>query len=504
MLKIPYDTLVDLYLNQNKTQREIADIYGCSAGYVTLILRRSGISKNKANYSRKKKPSKKILEKLYEEKSLEELCKLLDVSKSLLYTWLSEYKIKRKIRDYDEFPSLTEIQNQIIIGSLLGDAWIDYIGGGTVCRFLKVQARPKRKPDREEYLQWHFDVFGDYSLSLKEFKNKVSIFPQNKESNKISSSDGYIFKTHSHLIFDELEKMWYLRDEFGNHILNDLGRRIKIVPKELKLTPLVAAIWFCDDGSNCVNGRRASFHANGFTDDEREFLVYRLKEDLGINARRYRDVILVSNQSYFDLIDMIKEYVIWDCFKYKIETKPVVPQFGETAHSAKLTEKQVRKVFYFYKKGKTCKQIAKKYSVEEGTISSILRGKNWKHLGLASKSNLSLRNTSGETGIYKKEDKWEVKFMKKGRTFRGGVFEKFDEALKVKNEIITYTWEEYRKSIFHNKKEKIDLKDIDVIFKLKESGFKNKEIALKMNVAPSCISLILNGKRRTKIGKSEV
>lgn len=432
MLKIKKEELIDLYISQNKTQKEISEILGYSSGYVCLLLRRNNITKNKSKcIPRIEKPHKNILEELYLVKSIQEISGILSVSKDLVYTWLTEYGIKRKIISQEDLPLLTKEQDDITIGSLLGDAWISY-NENCNCKFMKTQCNPKNKPNRKEYLQWHFEKFNQYSLPLIYFFDKVNTLP-NKEQ---ILTNGCIFKTHAHSVFNEYEKKWYLRDDDGNHVLNNIGRRIKIVPRNIVLTPLSLAIWYCDDGCNQFSKRQIELCTQGFTIEECNFLVERLNKDLGIDSHVYKNMIRVPSSSYVKFIELIKPHITWNCFDYKLKYRLVSDQIGENNHRAKIDEEQAISVFVLYENN-TIDEISKKLGISKSAVSLILKGKNWKHLKLSKNQDLSLRNKTGQTGIYhKKNGRWEVKIMRKGKTYRGGVFNTLEEAILAKNNLI--------------------------------------------------------------------
>lgn len=56
---------------------------------------------------------------------------------------------------------------------------------------------------------------------------------------------------------------------------------------------------------------------------------------------------------------------------------------GSQIGRATLREHQVRHMFVLRKQGMTCADIAKKYRVAPHTVSRILQGERWGHLGLA-------------------------------------------------------------------------------------------------------------------------
>lgn len=93
MKDITKDTLVKLYLEENKTRAEIAKIFGVSESNVSYKLNRFGITKP-FNFS----ISKEELEKLYIEENLtqKQICKKFKVCKKVINEKLREYNIEKE------------------------------------------------------------------------------------------------------------------------------------------------------------------------------------------------------------------------------------------------------------------------------------------------------------------------------------------------------------------------------------------------------------------------
>ena len=121
----------------------------------------------------------------------------------------------------------------------------------------------------------------------------------------------YVFLTKSIPIFTELEKRWYRQGD---------NKRIKIIPSDLKLTPLSVCVWFMDDGTNYPQKRQAKFATNCFTKEECEQLANGLVK-LGIVASvqpwKHQYLVYIGSKSYLDFIHMIKPHCIWGCYQYK-------------------------------------------------------------------------------------------------------------------------------------------------------------------------------------------
>lgn len=176
---------------------------------------------------------------------------------------------------------LTSVQEEILIGLLLGDGHISkklypgkYSDGRPTSR-LDVLRSEKDK----EYLLENVESF-------KEFVTKKAVREQKQSSKSLDKINtardgipriektykGIRFMTRNHHVFGEARLRWY-------------PNGIKIVPKDLTyLSPLTVAIWFADDGM-CTkyhdNRLTITFHTNGFTKEDVERLIDILNTQFG-------------------------------------------------------------------------------------------------------------------------------------------------------------------------------------------------------------------------------
>jgi transcriptional regulator with XRE-family HTH domain len=275
---------------------------------------------------------------------------------------------------------LNTFQTEFFVGSMLGDACLHFNKGKPYhnSSFCKRQSRKdKNNYDKISYMKYHFDIFGNLSSNIGKgvVKNKYYY---------------YCFTTHCHPLFTKLEKKWYLRDKNGDHIYNKIGHRIKIVPEDIKITPLTLCIWHMDDGFAYPKDANINLCTHGFTDDECEFLCQRLMMDLNLKGKIHRDrgkpKIYIGKKSYFDFIEIIKPFVKWNCFQYKLDTTTYnkTSNVGETHPMAKFTEKDVKEIFKLKKQKTQSKDIAKKFNVSGAAVSSVLNGRRFKHMNLYS------------------------------------------------------------------------------------------------------------------------
>ena len=294
----------------------------------------------------------------------------------------------------NEYLFTTE-QWSIINGSLLGDGHITKVKYGN-SSFVKNQCRK-----HEDYLKWHFDKLFPYSCPLKNRDN----YCLGKKYYRTT------FNTRTNLIFSELREKWY-----------PLGK--KIVPQDLKLDPLAIAIWFFDDGSNSIKSRCCRFATYCFNKVECELLVKELDNfNIKCNIAK-NNVIMVKTQSYKELVDLIKPYMLWDCFKHKIQYRDSELSFT--------TEKEALNIFEAFKSGKTQRQVAKEVGRSTTLVSTILRGGRKSYLGLSvAKDGISLNNTTGVTGVHweKGRNKWRVDGKKNNKAKYLGRFDSKEDAI---------------------------------------------------------------------------
>lgn len=280
-----------------------------------------------------------------------------------------------------------EKQLQIFTGSMLGDGTIvKNWKNGESCRFQIEQSKTDHKEyDKKSYIDFFMKHFYDFSVSFREssvLANKMFPYAGYAEDKLF---DRYVFYTHNLRFWEKLESKWYV-PRTDHHRF----KRRKIVPTDIKLTPLTLCIWHMDDGSNNQKDANIELNTQSFTVDEVDFLINRLKEDIGINSHKKTSgrkegqyKIYIGRNSYFDFIDMIKPHIEWDCFKYKTETSGYTkkPHRGEDHSGSILTEDKVHDIFRMRDEGMLQKEIAEK--IGASNISAVLSGEQWGHLGLS-------------------------------------------------------------------------------------------------------------------------
>lgn len=196
---------------------------------------------------------------------------------------------------------------EIIDGLLLGDA--------SVC---KSKTRPGRSPkfmisQTLKRASWIYKIASDLNIEgLKGFTYVRQPKACKYKNRIILGKEAHVFESKHYPELSDLRERWY-------------PNGTKIVPKDLILTPLIVAQWFCGDGTygKCGN---LSFCTNSFSIEDVDFLIFRLKQDLGIyalknlakkNSNQWVIHISRKNEAY-KLANIIKPFMHESCF-YKLK-----------------------------------------------------------------------------------------------------------------------------------------------------------------------------------------
>ena len=190
--------------------------------------------------------------------------------------------------------SLTQLQKSVILGSILGNGHIRIMPGRKNA-FLEINHSIKAK----EYVDWKFSILKDICKSA----------PKARKNGKDKTA--YRFFTQQHKKITELIKKFYKNGK-------------KVISSDLKLDPVILAVWFMDDGSK---SRKSDVYLNtqqfSYLDQKR--LLHLLRQ-MGLKARLNRDKsyyrIRFLKESIPGLNRIIDEYII-PSMRYKLSYDPV-------------------------------------------------------------------------------------------------------------------------------------------------------------------------------------
>jgi len=212
---------------------------------------------------------------------------------------------------------LTLIQNEVLIGSLLGDGSISLSEKSKYPRF-KIDRKILDKP----YLEWQYNIFENlFSSSIRSFER------YDKRYNK--SHQYCSFKTRAVPAFLKYYQDWYPNGK-------------KILPTNIQLTKLIIAVWFADDGCLSRSGKKAltlKFSTENFGKIGTEILSNKLDARYNIKFPIYQKkkdkdqwiiktstdaAVLVMKDIDIDLynMNMLRKYNIWKNYVNYLGTRP--------------------------------------------------------------------------------------------------------------------------------------------------------------------------------------
>ena len=177
---------------------------------------------------------------------------------------------------------------EFVYGKLLGDGSLE--NRGTAHSRLQIRHSIRQK----EYVDWCYDQLKKFVPSLpKRHKNS------------------YYFRTRSLPIFTNQRVLWYRNNR-------------KSIPKNLKLTPYILAIWYMDDGYY-DQVRKSIWLCTHCFQKQELYLLQRLLNKMGIDSSMIKDrthfKLRVLSKHTGKFITIIKPYIL-PSFNYKIGIAP--------------------------------------------------------------------------------------------------------------------------------------------------------------------------------------
>jgi hypothetical protein len=168
----------------------------------------------------------------------------------------------KKLVEYKNLLALTKNQQDVLIGTILGDGNI---------RILKKEASltVSHGEKQSDYVFWKYSVFRDWVLTKP--RKETRQYYKNRERYLVS----WKFSTISHPEITRYHKFFYPKDK-------------KIIPSligSILISPLSLAVWYMDDGSRKPYGRGAFLHTESFLVNDQRKLIKVLKKNFSIIAK---------------------------------------------------------------------------------------------------------------------------------------------------------------------------------------------------------------------------
>ncbi len=196
---------------------------------------------------------------------------------------------------YKEQLSLTEIQAQVLLGTILGDGSLKISSSKKAARLQVCHSFSSK-----DYVLWKRRIFGEWVLTEPKYY-------------KVNNS--LIFRTISHSLIYKYMKLFYLNN------------KIKIIPENiasLLKSNLSLAVWFMDDGNGYLNHNAYRISTYAFGLKGNTLLQYCLKRNFDLNVKLVRDkkglqlYIPIKDGSASRFRKIIEPHIL-PSMRYKIE-----------------------------------------------------------------------------------------------------------------------------------------------------------------------------------------
>lgn len=285
-----------LYL-EGKSSNEIGEILGKSGKTISHHLHQMGVEIRST-----KKINQEEFEKLWKEgKSDKEIAEYFGVSELTIKTFRTKGENAGKfnvIRNFSqEEHTLSELQEQMILGSLLGDMNLSVPG---VNRQVNSRLAIVHSDKQEELFMKKVEILGEFMGSYKLYIPN----PDDRTGKVYKSWRG---NSKAHKVFTDMYHLLYpngtktLTKEYLNKINN----------------PIALAYWFMDDGT--FDGHIAT---NCFSEKEHELLIKWFQENWNISCIKHKSGtqfnIYISQKSRLDFERLIFPYMIPSMY-YKLK-----------------------------------------------------------------------------------------------------------------------------------------------------------------------------------------
>ena len=291
--KLLNEQFIDLY-NAGKNDNEIAKILQVGSTQVGKFRNKLELPPVSKNYIDLNK-----LENLVKEgKTDKEIAEILNYSQSYIKHKRLQLKLCRGEQCKPIHYNFSCDQEQIIIGSLLGDGYIHGVKGTNSGTFLSLHHCAKQK----EYIEWKASFFKDIS----------SLYENTRYDERFKNPEyiDYVLQTRSILELVPYRNNWYTPEK-------------RIYEPDLnKLGPLGLAIWYMDDGTKCKPYGGAILCTNCFTRDELIIMQTMLKNNFNLNVTlniKSANMIYIPSSEFSKFKKIVEPYII-PSMKYKIES----------------------------------------------------------------------------------------------------------------------------------------------------------------------------------------
>lgn len=356
-------------------------------------------------------------ENCYLNSSLKDVMFKYNICENTVNNWARKLLIPRKKIQWKDIEyKLNNYQKSILYGSLLGD--------GCLLKVKNEEIKYEKLTCNSRFSERHCIAQHDWLVwKQKQIEPIPSLLYSGESSSRIMLSNNVIvsdnsrmlkfsdLKTVQHPIFTEMEYIWYKRDRDGKYVYNynnGSPRRIKIVPLDLKIDPLMLSVWYLDDGTNSCEKKYCNIFSLGYSKEEVDYLLSIIKNigfthsNIYKNKNKEQYYIHIKSRSYLDFINYVTVSIpdIPECMKYKIDLtyyKISWRCFVNYHKRSKLHDDLLDKIMIDIKNNLSKIKISQKYNISKYFVSKLIKGKIPDKTSLV--ENVSYGNKCGTKGV---------------------------------------------------------------------------------------------------------
>lgn len=276
---------------------ELSKMFNCNEKTIRNNLKKYGLEKRKIVTKTTLSPNGEIENLLNQGYSSSEIAKQLNLIVSQITSYRNHYRLGADSNNISRAKSkiiLTEIEEQVIIGSLLGDGCIDINNRERNYHRLVIKHGEKQ----EDYVWYKYNL-------LKRFcKEPKKRFVIDKRENFKNHYD-ITLSTTTNSLFTEYRNNWYPNNQKSIYI-NDF----------IKINWLGLAIWIMDDGYK-TNDNSITLSTDCFNKNDIEIIKNHLESVGCVLTIDKNNRIRFSKQIIKDLKEKVKPYFI-ESMLYKL------------------------------------------------------------------------------------------------------------------------------------------------------------------------------------------
>lgn len=338
---------------------DLALMHGCSLSTVSKRLREAGVETHGNPRQRLLEPSALIAAYQRGDSALE-LAKRYGCSIQTVLSRLREAGVR--IRPAGERHTVKELGlrsskaarfKEIIDGLLLGDGCINNAGVLQVAQSIR----------RVGWLRVIMQLCSDLEIACGMTPARAPKRAAYIKGRCVRGGPSRTFYAHTYKETKDQRLRWY-------------PHGTKRVPRDLAVTPLSVALWYCGDGTGSKNGTM-EFCTQGFSRADVCRLARRLSETFQVHAYVGQatdgPVVRIDRRDdAFKIKQLIKAFIP-RCCVYKLKhIRPAIPK-GRVLR--RLTPAQVRRVRAAHLRGTSAAELGRRYGVSTVSICNIV---NWK------------------------------------------------------------------------------------------------------------------------------